>query len=39
MGIKAILFDSGKVMNGPRTDHWFVTPKLLEHIGAEKLLK
>lgn len=25
--IKAILLDSGRVLNGPVTGHWFITPK------------
>lgn len=24
--IKAILFDSGRTLNVPRTGHWFITP-------------
>lgn len=28
--IKAILFDSGRTLNVPRTGHWFITPKFHE---------
>jgi len=28
-GIKAILFDSGRTLNVPRTGHWFVTPNFI----------
>ena len=30
--IKAILFDSGRTLNIPRTGHWFITPKCFEII-------
>lgn len=30
--IKAILFDSGRVLNGPRTGHWFITPNFFKYI-------
>ncbi len=30
--IKAILFDSGRVLNGPVTGHWFITPNFLEYV-------
>mgnify|MGYP003558523255 CR=1 FL=1 len=30
--IKAILFDSGRVLNGPVTGHWFITPNFWEHV-------
>lgn len=33
--IKAILFDSGKVLNVPRTGHWFIPPKFFEYIDKE----
>ena len=35
--IKAILFDSGRTLNIPRTGHWFITPKFYEIIDASKL--
>jgi putative hydrolase of the HAD superfamily len=35
--IKAILFDSGRTLNFPRTGHWFITPKFYEIIDASKL--
>ncbi|SFB10163.1 HAD family hydrolase [Clostridium frigidicarnis] len=31
-GIKAILFDSGRTLNVPRTGHWFITPNFLNII-------
>lgn len=34
--IKAILFDSGKVLNGPATGHWFITPNFFKHIDEKK---
>ncbi len=30
--IKAILFDSGRVLNEPRTGHWFITPNFWEYV-------
>lgn len=30
--IKAILFDSGRVINGPVTGHWFITPNFWEYV-------
>lgn len=30
--IKAVLFDSGRVLNGPVTGHWFITPNFWEYI-------
>jgi putative hydrolase of the HAD superfamily len=30
--IKAILIDSGRVLNRPATGHWFITPKFFEHV-------
>ncbi|MBU5439622.1 HAD family hydrolase [Tissierella sp. MSJ-40] len=35
--VKAILFDSGRTLNIPRTGHWFITPKFYEIIDASKL--
>lgn len=35
--IKAILFDSGRTLNIPRTGHWFITPKFYEIVDASKL--
>ena len=32
-GVKAILFDSGRTLNVPRTGHWFITPNFLDIIG------
>ncbi len=34
--IKAILFDSGKVLNGPASGHWFITPNFYEYVKKEK---
>ncbi len=30
--IKAILIDSGKVLNAPITGHWFITPNFLKYV-------
>ncbi|MBL4934336.1 HAD-IA family hydrolase [Clostridium sp. YIM B02515] len=30
--IKAILIDSGKVLNGPITGHWFITPNFFSYV-------
>lgn len=30
--IKAVLFDSGRVLNGPVTGHWFITPKFWDYV-------
>jgi putative hydrolase of the HAD superfamily len=35
--IKAILFDSGRTLNVPRTGHWFITPNFLNIIDISKL--
>ena len=32
MKIKAILFDSGRVLNHPRTGHWFIPPNFYKYI-------
>lgn len=37
--IKAILFDSGRVLNKPVTGHWFMTPKFFEYVNEEKYRK
>ena len=34
---KAILFDSGKVLNGPTTGNWFITPSFYKYINKEEL--
>jgi putative hydrolase of the HAD superfamily len=31
--VKAILFDSGRTLNVPRTGHWFITPNFMRIIG------
>ena len=35
--IKAILFDSGRTLNIPRTGHWFITPKFYEILDVSGL--
>lgn len=35
--IKAILFDSGRTLNVPRTGHWFITPNFLKIIERENI--
>lgn len=35
--IKAILFDSGRTLNVPRTGHWFITPNFMKIIQLEDL--
>ena len=34
--IKAILFDSGRVLNKPATGHWFITPNFFKFVSEEK---
>lgn len=34
--VKAILFDSGRTLNVPRTGHWFITPDFIDIIGKTK---
>jgi len=36
-GIKAILFDSGRTLNVPRTGHWFITPNFFQMIGNAQI--
>ncbi|WP_029452916.1 HAD family hydrolase [Clostridium algidicarnis] len=36
-GIKAILFDSGRTLNVPRTGHWFITPNFCQIIGNAQI--
>jgi len=33
--IKAFLFDSGKVLNGPVSGHWFMPPRFFQYIDEE----
>lgn len=33
--IKAILFDSGRTLNVPRTGHWFITPNFFNIVNKE----
>ena len=37
--IKAILLDSGKVLNGPASGHWFITPNFWQYVNGEKFKK
>lgn len=30
--IKAILFDSGRILNIPKTGHWFIPPNFMKII-------
>ncbi len=34
--IKAILFDSGRVLNYPRTGHWFMPPNFFKYVDKNK---
>ncbi|MGH4118034.1 hypothetical protein [Clostridium sp.] len=34
--IKAILIDSGRVLNGPITGHWFITPNFFNYVDEKK---
>lgn len=34
--IKAILFDSGRVLNESKTGHWFISPKFFKYVDMEK---
>lgn len=34
--IKAILFDSGRVLNGPVTGHWFITPNFWKSVDKNR---
>ena len=34
--IKAILFDSGRVLNKPRTGHWFMAPNFFKFVNKDK---
>lgn len=33
--IKAVLFDSGRVLNGPVSGHWFITPNFWDFVDKE----
>lgn len=33
--IKAILFDSGRVLNQSSTGHWFISPRFFEYVNSE----
>ncbi|CUU48922.1 HAD family hydrolase [Clostridium beijerinckii] len=34
--LKAILFDSGRVLNDPRTGHWFIPPNFYKYVDRNK---
>ncbi|ELC8442264.1 HAD-IA family hydrolase [Clostridium perfringens] len=34
--VKAILFDSGRVLNQPSTGHWFIPPKFFSYVDKHK---
>lgn len=36
--VKAILFDSGRVLNGPATGHWFITPNFFRYVDKKKYM-
>lgn len=36
--IKAVLFDSGKVLNYPVTNHWFITPDFWHFVEKTSLI-
>lgn len=36
--VKAILFDSGRTLNVPRTGHWFITPNFINIIEKEDFI-
>ena len=36
--VKAILFDSGRTLNVPRTGHWFITPNFMKIIDREDFI-
>lgn len=37
--IKAVLFDSGRVLNVPSTGHWFISPNFFKYANEEKYKK
>lgn len=34
--LKAILFDSGRVLNEPKSGHWFIPPNFFSYVNREK---
>lgn len=34
--IKAVLFDSGRVLNQSRSGHWFISPRFFEYVNYKK---
>ena len=36
--IKALLFDAGRVLNYPRTGHWFMPPNFFKYVDKNKFL-
>lgn len=37
--IRAVLLDSGKVLNYPLMGHWFIPPRFFDYVDREKFLK
>lgn len=37
--IKALLFDSGRVLNQPATGHWFIPPHFFDYVDKQRFLK
>lgn len=37
--IKALLFDSGRVLNQPATGHWFISPHFFDYIDKQKFFE
>lgn len=37
--IRAILLDSGRVLNGPWTGHWFITPNFFKYVHKDTFYK
>lgn len=35
--VKAILFDSGRVLNGPTSGHWFITPNFYDYVDKKTI--
>lgn len=38
-GIKAILFDSGRVLNRPKTGNWFISPNFYQYVSEDTIKK
>lgn len=37
--IKAVLFDSGRVLNGPASGHWFITPNFFDYVEKKAFVR